>query len=196
MLQQIGSIGLVLHLGLVFLHNICNMQRPSTALQSVVDPITHAMQKLCSQPGFRHYAQLAGIHGCYGFYSPQVGSIYSSRIEIHSERTVPVLRLSYPGLQATASKIRYCTLLEALEGWRIEDNQAAAPALARATAQSLYNHVQRQYPDREIRLVIQSVRVPTLSELRQKKQTNKMITPIYEQPTPQKHPLRSGTYFW
>lgn len=195
MLQRIGSIGLVLHLGLVFLHNICNIQPPSTDVKSALDPITHTMQKLCSTPGFRHYAQLAGIHGCYGFYSPQVGSIYSSRIEVRCARTGSVLRLSYPGLRSTASKIRYCTLLEALEGWRAEGDQTQAPALARATAKSLYNHVQRQYPDREIRLRIHSIRIPSLSELRTKKQTNKMIIPIYEHPTPQKRPSHSSTYF-
>ncbi|MDR2284246.1 MAG: hypothetical protein LBE37_13600 [Sphingobacterium sp.] len=196
MLQRIGSIGLVLHLGLVFLHNICNMQLPSTNVKSAVDPIIHSLQQLHTQPGLRHYAQLAGIHGCYGFYSPQVGSVYSSRIEVHCARTANVLRLSYPGLRSTASKIRYCTLLEALEGWRSEDDRTTAPALARATAKSLYNHVQRQYPDREIRLRIYSIRIPSLYELRSKKQTNKMITPIYEHPTQQKHPLYSSTYFW
>ncbi len=196
MLQRIGSIGLVLHLGLVFLHNICNMQLPSSGVTSAVDPITHAMQKLCSQPGFHHYAQLAGIHGCYGFYSPQVGSIYSSRIDVYCARTPSVLRLSYPGLRTTASKIRYCTLLEALEGWRSGNDQTKAPALARATAQSLYNHVQCQYPDRKIRLRIYSIRIPSLNELRSKKQTNKMIIPIYEHPTQQKQPLYSSTYFW
>ncbi|MFD2556713.1 hypothetical protein [Sphingobacterium tabacisoli] len=196
MLQRIGSIGLALHLGLVFLHNICNIQPPSTDVKSALDPITHTMQKLCSAPGFRHYGQLAGIHGCYGFYSPQVGSIYSSRIEVRCARTATELRLSSPGLRTTASKIRYCTLLEALEGWRSGVDQTKAPALARATAQSIYNHVQRQYPDRAIRLRIYSIRIPSLSELRTKKQTNKMITPIYEQPTQQKHPLCNSAHFW
>lgn len=186
MLQRIGSIGLLLHLGLVFLHNISNIQLPSTDVKSSVDPILHCIQQLHNLPGLCHYAQLSGIHGCYGFYSPQVGSIYSSRFELRDERADTVLALSYPGLRYTASKIRYCSLLEALEGWRHEDDQTKAPLLARATAQSLYNYVRRQYPDHEIRLMIHSVRVPTLSELDSKKQRTKMIIPIYEQPIQQK----------
>lgn len=195
MLQRIGSIGLGLHLGLVFLHNICNIELPSTDVKSVVDPIIHSMQQLHAQPGLRHYAQLAGIHGCYGFYSPQVGSIYSSRIEVRCTGTDSILHLSYPGLRHTASKIRYCTLLEALRGWRPEGDQGVAPLLARATAQSIYHAIKRQYPDQEIRLLIYTLRTPSLNEIRSKKQTTKMITPIYEQPIQQKPSVYGNDHF-
>lgn len=193
MLQRIGSIGLVLHLGLVFLHNICNIQLPFNRAAAAIDPIIQAVEQLCTQHGLRHYAQLAGIHGCYGFYSPQVGSIYSSHLEIRDTCTAPVLQLAYPGLRHNASKIRYCTLLEALRGWRYEKNQNEAPLLARATAQSLYNYVKRQYPNKEIRLLINTIHTPSLREIRSKKTTTKKITPIYEQPTQQKGPAHASS---
>lgn len=188
MLQRIGSFGLGLHLGLVFLHNMCNIQLPSTTVKSALDPILYSIQQLCTQEGLHHFAQLAGIHGCYGFYSPRVGSIYSSQIEVRCHRTDAVLRLSYPGLRRTASKIRYGTLLEALAGWRYEDDQTKAPLLARATAQSLYNYMQTQYPGNTIRLRIHTFHIPSLSEMRSKKQSGKTIIPIYEQPIQQKAP--------
>lgn len=189
MLQRIGSIGLGLHLGLVFLHNIGNIQLPSTCIKTTVDPIINSVQRLYTQDGLRHYAQLAGIHGCYGFYSPQVGSIYSSKIEVRCKQTATVLHLSHPGLVSTASKIRYCTLLEALRGWRPEDDQNRAPALARATAQSIHNYVQCQYPGHEIRLLIHSLHIPSLKEIRLKKQSIQTLIPIYEQAIQKNPPL-------
>ncbi|MBL1407521.1 hypothetical protein [Sphingobacterium faecale] len=195
MLQRIGSIALGLHFGLVILHNIGNMQLPSIGVKSAVDPILHSVQRLHNQPVLHHYAQLAGIHGCYGFYSPQVGSIYSSRFEVRDPRADTVLTLSYPGLRSTPSKLRYCTLLEALEGWRHEGNQSKTPLLARATAHSLYKYVQRQYPNNKIHLLIYSTRIPSLRDIRSKKQTNKLIIPIYEQPNQQKRILCHSEHF-
>lgn len=147
----VGLLYCLLHLGISILNNVGHFV-------SATDTVTKQMtlpawlDNIRQQSWFRCYAQFAGLHGGYGFYSPSVSSSYHSVFTFSDATDNPVRELSDPGFRSLASKIRYRSLLEIQEGWikDVLDVEKKINLFAEALGLSICHRVAMHYPGTHI----------------------------------------------
>ncbi|MBE8720864.1 hypothetical protein [Sphingobacterium pedocola] len=144
----IGTLYFIWHLSTSILHNILLL---GTGAKPDESPMLYhdVLMQYRNLPPVRYFAQLAGLHGSYCFYGPEVGSSYHSLFVLEDSASDQKTLLSDPGLRSHASRIRYRSLLEVAGGWLLkvaphEDSQVRP--LAKALGVSICQHMAARHP--------------------------------------------------
>jgi hypothetical protein len=147
----VGLLYFLLHLSISILNNVAHfVSTADTVTKQTTLPAW--LDNIRQQSWFRCYAQFAGLHGGYGFYSPSVSSSYHSVFTFSDAMDNKIHELADPGFSSLASKIRYRSLLEIQDGW-IKDVLAVEKKInlfAEALGLSICHRVAMHYPGTKI----------------------------------------------
>lgn len=156
----LGAVYTALHFSTVLMQHIGHLSREEST-RTELKRIPGSLEALWQSVLMRYYAQSAGLHGGYGFYSPHVGSSYHSLFILrsaHGEDTCAT-----PQLTRSATQIRYRSLLEPIDG--VIDEQGTLKKLPKALLLSLCRHQSKAHPRQHVGCHYLALSVPTLQIL-------------------------------
>lgn len=194
----VGLLYFLLHLGISILNNVGHfVSDTETATKQKTWPAW--LDNIRQQSWFRCYAQFAGLHGGYGFYSPSVSSSYHSVFTFSDVTDNKIRELADPGFSSQASKIRYRSLLEIQGGWIIDlpEVEKKITLFAEALGLSICHRLLVHYPETKIQCRYYVRVAPTIKaqDTHQDMHTihhillyDTSINPCYETNKPQSHP--------
>ncbi|WP_196939839.1 hypothetical protein [Sphingobacterium pedocola] len=166
-----------LHILISVLYNLAHLSSSTFAVAWGVAPCFNRVWEPIRTTSFvPRYAEWAGIHGGYSFYSPSVASTYRSHFYI-ADPNGELHYYSHPLLRSRSAKIRYRSFMDHQKVWigAKEHNSEVDTAFAYAVQRSLTMQLAKRYPGSPVVHRIMVQHIPSLREHTEQMELKKQV---------------------